>query len=86
MFGVASLGGISKEAWTCKKENCSFMKPFGCESVFPIDRENSTKLESRFKKCTFMGYGVNDFGYQLWDYENHKSIRSGDVVFKNKVM
>ena len=25
-------------------------------------------------------------GYRLWDYENHKIIRSIDVVFNEKVM
>ena len=26
-----------------------------------------------------------DFGYHLWDYENHKIIRSRDVVFNKNV-
>ena len=29
---------------------------------------------------------VDDFGYHLWDCENHKIIRSRDVVFNEKVM
>jgi hypothetical protein len=48
--------------------------------------ENRTKLEEKSKKCTFIGYGANDFGYRLWDYENHKIIRSIDVIFNEKVM
>jgi hypothetical protein len=38
------------------------------------------------KKCTFIGYDVNDFGYLLWDYENEKIIRSRDGIFNEKVM
>ena len=34
----------------------------------------------------FIGYGVNDFGYRLYDYENHKIIRSRYVIFNEKVM
>ena len=30
--------------------------------------------------------GVDDFGYHLWDYENHKIIRSRYVVFNEKFM
>jgi hypothetical protein len=30
-----------------------------------IDKENRTNLEAKSKKCTFIGYGVNDFGYRL---------------------
>ena len=29
---------------------------------------------------------VDDFVHRLWDYENHKIIRSRDVVFNEKVM
>ena len=47
---------------------------------------NSRKGRSKSKKCTFIGYGVNDFGYRLWDYENNKIIRSRDVIFNEKVM
>jgi hypothetical protein len=64
--------GLPKEACTGKKVNYSILKTFGCEEFFDIDRENRTKLEEKSKKCTFIGYRVNDFGYLLWDYENKK--------------
>jgi hypothetical protein len=79
-------GIIIEEAWTGKKVNYSYLKTFGCESFVHIDKENRTKLEEKSKKCTFIGYGVNDFGYRLWDYENKKIIRSRDVIFNEKVM
>jgi hypothetical protein len=79
-------GVIPKEAWTGKKVNYSFLKTFGCEAFVHIDKENRTKLEEKSKKCTFIGYSVNDFGYCLWDYENHKIIRIIDVIFNDKVM
>jgi hypothetical protein len=62
------------------------MKTFGCEAFFHTDKENRTKIEEKSKKCTFIGYGVNNFGYHLWDYENHKIIRSRDVVFNENFM
>eukprot|EP00253_Pinus_taeda_P002267 PITA_02267 len=79
-------GGVPEEAWTGKKVNYSILKPFGCEAFVHIDKENRTKLEAKSKKCTFIGYGVNDFGYRLYDYENHKIIRSRDVIFNGKVL
>jgi hypothetical protein len=83
----SSLDGIiPEEEWIGKKVNYSFLKTFGCEAFVHIDKENRTKLEAKSKKCTFIGYGVNDFGYQLWDYENKKIIRSRDVIFNEKVM
>jgi hypothetical protein len=79
-------GGILDEEWTGKKVNYSFLKTFDCEEFVHIDKENRTKFEVKSKKCTFIGYGVNDFGYRLWDYENKKIIRSRDVIFNEKVM
>jgi hypothetical protein len=79
-------GGILKEAWIGKNLNYSFLKTFDYEEFFHIDKENRTKLEEKYKKCTFIGHDVNDFGYRLWDYENHKIIRSRDVVFNEKVL
>ena len=79
-------GGILEEAWMGKKVNYSFLKTFGCEDFFLVDIENRTKLKAKSKKCTFIRYGVDEFGYRLWDYENHKIIRSRDVIFNEKVM
>ena len=79
-------GGVSEEAWIGKKVNYFFLKPFGCEAFVHINKENRTKLEAKSKKSTFIGYGVKDFGYFLYDYENHKIIRSRDVIFNEKVM
>jgi len=67
-------GGVPEEAWTGKKVNYYFLKPFGCEAFVHINKENRTKLEAKSKKCTFIGYGVNDFGYRLYDYEITKSL------------
>jgi hypothetical protein len=79
-------GGIPKEAWAGKLVNYYFLKILGCEAFSHIDKENRTKLEGKSRKCTFFGYGVNDFGYRLWDFENHKIIRSRDVIFNEQVM
>jgi hypothetical protein len=79
-------GRIPKEAWTGKKVNYSFLNTFGCEAFVHIDKENRTKIEEKSKKCTFIGYGVDDFGYRLWDYENQKIIRSRDVISNEKVI
>ena len=67
-------GGIPKEAWIGKKLNYSFLKTFRCEAFVHINKENRTKLEAKSKKCTFIGYGVNDFGYRFYDYESTTSL------------
>ena len=51
-----------------------------------IDSKNRTNLEAKSKKCVFVGYGINEFGYRLWDFENHKIVRSQNVIFNEKVL
>ena len=77
--------GILEEACTSKKVSYSFLKTFGCEAFAHIDSKNRTKLEAKSKKCVFVEYGINEFGYRLWDFENHKILRSRDVIFNEKV-
>ena len=74
-------GGIPEEAWTDKQVKYSFLRTFGCEAFVHIDKYDRKNIQAKSKKCTFIGYGVDDFSYHLWDFENHKSIRSRDVVF-----
>ena len=78
--------GILEEAWTSKKVSYSFLKTFGCEDFSHIDSKNRTKLEAKSKKYVFVGYGINEFGYRLWYFENHKIVRSKDVIFNEKVL
>ena len=74
-------GGVPEEAWTGKKVNYSFLNTFGCEAFVHINKENRTKLEEKSNKCTFIGYGVNDFGYHFYDYENQNIMSNRDVIF-----
>jgi hypothetical protein len=58
------------------------MSEKGMQILHKISYRNSPMGPPPFiKKCTFIRYGVNDFGYHLWDYENNKIIRSRDVIF-----
>jgi hypothetical protein len=75
---------ILDEAWTGKKVSYSFLKTFGCAVFAHIDFENRTKLEAKSKKCVFVGYGIDEFGYRLWGFENCKIVRSMDVYSMRK--
>ena len=58
-------GGIPEEAWIGKHVKYSFLRNFGCEAFVHIDKDYRTKLDDKSKKCTFIGYEVDDFGYRL---------------------
>ena len=36
-------------------------------------------MEAKSKKCIFVGYGIDEFGYRLTDFQN-------DVIFNEKVL
>ena len=78
--------GILEEAWIGKKVSYFFLKTFGCETFSHIDSRNRTKLEAKSKKCVFFGYGIDEFGYRLWDFENYKIVRTRGVIFNEKVL
>ena len=71
--------GIPEEAWTGKEVNLSFLRTFGCAAFVMTDDRN--KLEAKSVKCTFIGYGNDEFGYRFWDEKNRKVLRSRNVVF-----
>ncbi|KAE8697500.1 Retrovirus-related Pol polyprotein from transposon TNT 1-94 [Hibiscus syriacus] len=79
-------GGIPEEAWSKKEINLSHLRVFGCISYVHINSAERSKLDSKSNKCVFVGYGGDEFGYQFWDYENQKIVRSRDVIFNENVM
>ncbi|KAJ0042674.1 hypothetical protein Pint_18583 [Pistacia integerrima] len=44
-------------------------------------RDERSKLDMRTRQCIFIGYGLNEFGYRLYDPVEKKLVRSHDVVF-----
>jgi hypothetical protein len=52
-----------------------------------VPKEDRCKVESRSRKCIFLGYGPDgSFGYRLWDTETNQVVRSSDVVFNESAM
>ena len=58
---------IPKEVWSSKKINLSFLKVFGCLSYVHIDAATKSKLDLKYRKCFFIGYGDIKFSYHFWD-------------------
>ena len=77
---------ILEKACIGKKVSYSFLKNFGCEGFAHIDSKIRTKQEAKSKKCLFVSYAIDEFGYRLSDFENHKIVRSRDVIFNVKVL
>ena len=57
------------------------LKVFYCVSYVHIESNDRSKLDAKAKKCFFIGYRDEQFGYRFWDDQNRKIIRSRNVVF-----
>ena len=83
---MALDGGTPEEAWSSKKIDYSFLRVFGCKVFFHIDKDDRTKLEAKSEKCTFVGYGENDFSFCVWSLKDKKIFWSRDIIFNEKFM
>ena len=69
------------ELWSGKPANYSHLHTFGCLAYVMFNTQEITKLDSRSRKCIFLGYADGVKGYRLWDPTDHKIIISRDVIF-----
>jgi transposase InsO family protein len=77
---------LPEEVWSGKEVNLSHLKVFGCVSYVYIDSDTHSKLDVKSRKCYFIGYGDEAFGYRFWDDQNWKIIKSGNVTFNENVV
>lgn len=57
---------------------------FGCQAFVHIPKDERKKLDSKSKKCVFMGYGATTKGYRLYDPLRKKIIHSRDMIFNEQ--
>ena len=82
-----SLGRkVAEEVWIGKEVDYSLMRIFGCPAYVHIPSEERSKLDSKSKKCIFLGFKKGVKWYKLWDLITEKVMISRDVVFDEKSM
>jgi hypothetical protein len=77
---------LPEEVWRGKEVQLSHLKVFRCVFYVHIDSDARNKLDVKSKKCFFIGYGDEEFGFRFWDDQNRKIIRSKNVIFNEKVL
>ena len=77
--------GIPEEAWTGKEVNLNHVRTFDCISYVHVELNRRSKLDSKSKRCIFIGYITSKYDYQFEDLENRKILRHNDVVFNEKM-
>ena len=74
-------GATPFEAWTEVKPDVTHLRSFGCTAYAHIPKDERKKLDSKARKCVFLGYGSEIKGYRLYDCERQRVIYSRDVKF-----
>ena len=54
---------------------------FGCKAFVRIPQDERLKIDTKTRQCIFLDYGLDKFGYKLFDPVAKKVVRSCDVVF-----
>ena len=72
------------EAWTSKKLKVGHLRVFGCDAYAHIPKDERHKLDSKARKCIFLGYGDETKAYRLYDPKREKVIHSRHVQFNEE--
>jgi hypothetical protein len=74
-------GDVPNKVFYDKEVSYEHLKIFGCKAFVHITQEERSKLDSKTRKCIFLGYGGDQFGYKLYDPIGKNIVISHDVVF-----
>ena len=58
---------LPKEVWSGKKVKLSHLRIFGGVSYILISFNSRDKLDPKARKCYFIDYGSDMYGYRFWD-------------------
>ena len=61
-------GDIPQRVWTGKDMSYRHMKVLGCLACVHIAKDRRGKLDPKRRKCIFLGYGEDEFGYRLSEF------------------
>ena len=72
--------------WIGRLVDYSSLKIFGCPTYVHVQSEEHSKLDSKSRKCVFLGFEKGVKGYRLWDSISKKTVTSKDVTFDEAFM
>ena len=61
--------------------NVEHLRVFVCDAYSHVAKDEGQKLDSKARKCIFVGYGAETRGYRLYDPTRAIVFYSRDVLF-----
>ncbi|KMS94207.1 hypothetical protein BVRB_023730, partial [Beta vulgaris subsp. vulgaris] len=74
------------ELWTGKLPDISHLRVFGCRAYAHVPDQKRRKFDPKAASCIFLGYAMEQKGYQLQDETTLKTIVSRDVSFDEALL
>ena len=74
-------GDVPNRFWYNNDVSYDHLKVFGCKAFVHISQDERLKLDAKTRQCIFLGYGLDEFEYKLFNPIAKKVVRSRDVVF-----
>jgi hypothetical protein len=75
-----------EEKYSSNVPDISHLRIFGCLVFLHIPKEKRNKLDSKTKRCLFLGYDNESKASRLFDATTRKIFLSRDVIFdKNRI-
>ena len=69
------------QAFTGEKPSVSHLRVFGCVAYAHVPSDERHKLDSKSRRCIFLGYSTEVKGYRLYDQKKSRVFFSRDVIF-----
>ena len=77
---------IPKEVWSGRPVDYLSLKIFGYLAYVHVQSGEFSKLDSKSRKCIFLGFEKGVKGYRLWNPISKKTVTSKDVIFDEAFM
>ena len=75
----AVQGMTPVEAWTGERPDVSHLRAFGCAAYAHVAKDERRKLDSKSRRCVFLGYCTETKGYRLYDQESSLVVMFGSM-------
>ena len=69
---------------TGEKPDVQHSHTFGCVANSHAPKDEQHKLDSKARKCTFLGYGNEVKEYRMYDMQSKRVFHSRDVLFNEQ--
>jgi hypothetical protein len=77
----ANFGVTPEERYSSRKPDVSHLRIFGCIVYSHIPKTERKKMNSKTRRCLFLGYDEESKVYRLYDKTNRKILLNRDVIF-----